>query len=135
VYIADGSAAIRRVTPDGTVTTLAGIPDRPGRIDGLGAEARFSRITGIAAAADGTIYVSDGNFLRSVTPEGFVTTIAGKGTPNGNFVPDSYDNRPVSIKKARFEALGAVIVNAAGQLYVADGGSIRRVDLVFESAK
>lgn len=78
VYVADDSA-IRRITPDGSVTTLAGAVGVMGDADGTGGAARFNRPWGIAAAPDGTIYVADsGNYLiRAVAPDGTVSTYAG----------------------------------------------------------
>jgi len=74
VIVADSSNdAIRRVAPDGTVTTLAGGSGR-GLLDGSGSEALFANPTHVAFAADGFIYVVDrGNgLLRRVGPDGTV---------------------------------------------------------------
>jgi hemin uptake protein HemP len=69
---------------------VAGPTSGPASVDGRGTDARFGRISGIAAASDGTLYVADrGNFtIRRVTREGDVRTIAGHpgrlGTSDGN---------------------------------------------------
>jgi sugar lactone lactonase YvrE len=72
-----GSHRIRRVTPEGAVSTLAG--STQGAADGLGPEAAFANPSGLALEPSGSIIVSDGwgQRLRRVTPEGRVTTLAG----------------------------------------------------------
>ena len=81
LYVADrGNARIRKILPSGYVTTLAGsgfsiIPQ-----DGLGTAASFRTPSGITIDTHGTLYVTDSanNIIRKITPEGLVTTIAGK---------------------------------------------------------
>jgi hypothetical protein len=83
VYVGEEAGyAIRRVAPDGTVTTLAGSPGRDGyAIDGVGPEAGFGWPFGLALGPDGTLYVVDVNIntfvsvLRTVAPDGTVTTV------------------------------------------------------------
>lgn len=82
VAIADqGNHAIRIVSLDGTVSTLAG-NGKPGMVDGPVAEARFSYPQDLAIDAAGNIYVSDvGNHrIRRITPDGKVQSIAGDGS-------------------------------------------------------
>ena len=79
VYVADrGNHAIRRIDPDGRVTTVAGAP-YPGFIDGPDSVARFREPAGIAVGADGVVYVADlGNsVIRKISVSGFVSTLAG----------------------------------------------------------
>lgn len=73
------SSVIRKITPAGLVTTLAGDPNAPpGLVDGQGAKARFSSsASGIAADAVGNLYVADDTAIRKVTAAGNVTTLAG----------------------------------------------------------
>lgn len=73
--------AIRRVDPDGTVTTLAG-NGQNGLADGRGPDVRFDNPTGLAIALDGTVYVADRNNhrIRAINTAGQVSTIAGDGT-------------------------------------------------------
>jgi hypothetical protein len=78
IYVADsGNSTIRRITPTGFVTTLAGKAGVPGSIDGVGDQARFARPIDIAVDSAGNIYVADmGNYLlRRVTPNGVVSTL------------------------------------------------------------
>ena len=73
VIVADaGNHAIRRISPDGIVTTVAG-GNGPGLLDGPADEAQIRRPKDVAVDVDGTIYVK-ANFIRSVSPEGRVTT-------------------------------------------------------------
>jgi sugar lactone lactonase YvrE len=83
IYVADAGAsnAIRKISADGVVSTIAGGVE--GFADGPGAEARFNTPSGIAVDAAGTVYVADtGNHaIRHIAPDGTVTTIAGNGSP------------------------------------------------------
>src|SRR5262249_55167984 len=81
LYLADtGNHAIRKVSPNGVVTTLAGLPGTPGSADGPGSEARFFFPDKVIVDPAGNIYVSDNanSTLRKVTPDGVVTTLVGK---------------------------------------------------------
>ncbi len=106
---------IRKITPAGMVTTLAGT-NAYGYADGTGCEARFFRPQGIARDADGNFIVADtrNNRIRKVTPAGIVTTIAG-GDTNG--YADGVSNT------ARFYWPGGVTVGSAGRVLVADTGN------------
>jgi len=105
---------IRRITPAGVVSTLAGAPSVGGSADGTGANARFEFPAGIAADSAGNAYVADtGNStVRKVTPQGVVTTIAGAAGAGGT----SDGTGP----SARFSAPAGIAVDGAGNLYVAD---------------
>src|SRR5258706_173274 len=124
VYVADqGNHTIRKVTPAGVVTTLAGLADRLGRADGIGSAARFSGPSGVAVDYAGNVYVADtfNNTIRKVTPAGIVTTLAGLAGSDGS-VDGTGD-------AARFSwPLGAA-VDSAGNVYVADllNSTIRKV--------
>src|SRR5947209_5027480 len=60
IYVADhGNHTIRKVTPAGEVTTLAGVAGSAGSADGTGSAARFNLPPGIAADSDGNLYASD----------------------------------------------------------------------------
>jgi hypothetical protein len=87
VYVADSShRAIRKITPAGIVSTLAGGAGNnciEGSGDGFGAAARFCAVRGIAADAAGVVYVADGNTVRRISAAGEVTTIAGAARDSG----------------------------------------------------
>lgn len=79
VYVADiGNHCIRKITPTGVVTTLAGVPGTQGLKDGAGNVALFDNPADVAVDAAGNVYVADSwNWsLRKVTPDGTVTTVA-----------------------------------------------------------
>jgi sugar lactone lactonase YvrE len=80
LYVTDSQAhVLRRITPTGVVTTLAGTARSTGDADGTGAAARFNSPTGLTITSTGTLFVADsGNHLiRRVTLGGAVTTAAG----------------------------------------------------------
>ncbi|HJV53033.1 MAG TPA: hypothetical protein VJ652_16310 [Noviherbaspirillum sp.] len=77
VYVIDSSTVIRKITSDGTVTTLAGAPFAFGTQDGTGADARFNAPRSLAVDSDGNVYVADARAIRRITPLGVVTTVAG----------------------------------------------------------
>jgi len=80
IYVADTSnQTIRKVTPAGVVTTLAGLAGTYGSADGTGGDARFYNPNGVAVDGSGNVYVADnGNqTIRKITPAGGVTTLAG----------------------------------------------------------
>ncbi|MBI5559845.1 MAG: SMP-30/gluconolactonase/LRE family protein [Deltaproteobacteria bacterium] len=122
LYVADsGNNAIRKITPDSTVTTIAGA-SMPGYRDGSGKEAFFSWPTGMALDSRGNIYVCDSNNnkIRRITPEGIVSTAAGE------LLPGSLDGWGL---KSGFNFPTAVAVDRAGNIYVADSGNnkIRKI--------
>lgn len=111
---------IRRVTPDGDVSTLSG--GEAGFVDGPRSAARFNHPQGIYVAPDGFVYVADSNnhAIRMVTPSGEVLTLAGNGT--AGFSDGTGAN-------ARFRHPVGLTGDDAGNLYVADWGNhrIRRI--------
>jgi sugar lactone lactonase YvrE len=87
LYVADTlNHIIRKVTPAGSVTTLAGLPGAAGSADGAGANARFNAPKGITIDSAGNLYVADtGNHtIRKVSAAGNVTTIAGAAGQPGS---------------------------------------------------
>jgi len=77
IYVADkGNACIRKITPSGVVTTVAGVPKTPGYLDGDSAIAKFNNPTGIAISFSGDIYVADSSnhCIRKITGGGPSTT-------------------------------------------------------------
>ena len=115
VYVADtGNNTIRKVTPAGVVTTLAGLAGSSGSADGTGSAARFNYPSGVAVDSAGNVYVADtgNNTIRKVTPAGVVTTLAGLAGS-----PGSADGTGSA---ARFYYPHGVAVDSAGNVYVAD---------------
>ena len=87
LFVADwGNCTIRKVTPTGVVTTLAGLAGSSGNSDGTGSQARFAFPYGVAVDGAGTVYVSDNanHTVRKVTSAGVVTTLAGLAGRSGS---------------------------------------------------
>jgi sugar lactone lactonase YvrE len=123
-YVADNdNNTIRKISPAGEVTTLAGAPGESGNVDGVGINARFDDPEGIAVDAAGNVYVADtdNNTIRKITPAGLVTTLAGSPDETG-----SADGIGVN---ARFDEPDGIAVDAAGNVYVADtdNSTIRKI--------
>jgi uncharacterized delta-60 repeat protein len=77
IYVADSdNKIIRKITPQGLVTTLAGIAGLEGNADGTNFAARFRNPTDITLDDDGNIFVADSlNDIRKITSTGIVSTI------------------------------------------------------------
>lgn len=113
LYVADtGNHAIRKISPQGAVSTLAG-DGTPGFADGAGALARFNGPMGVAVASDGRVYVADtwNDRIRVIATDGTVTTLAGGGSPGWE------DGRGAS---ARFDTPTDLKFDSHGNLWVAD---------------
>lgn len=122
LYVADsGNNRIRRVSPTGVVTTLAG-NGSSGLVDGPAASAEFNNPYGVVIATDGTVYVADtsNNCIRKIDANGNVSTFAGGGTAGFS---DGVGNA------AKFNSPFSVTLDNVGNLLVADTGNnaIRRV--------
>lgn len=118
LYVADTTNhRIRKVAPDGTVSTLAG-SGTAGAANGTGTAAQFNNPTDVAIGPMGNIYVADSSNhrIRKITPAGVVTTFAGSGTAG------TTNGSPTS---ARFNTPRSVAADASGNVYVADTGNHR----------
>ena len=117
VYVADqNNNVIRKITPAGVVTTLAGTAGVTGSNDGTGANAQFNAPTGVASDSTGTnLYVADSHndtIRQIVIATGVVTTVAGSPGVGAS------DNGTGSA--AHFDSPSAVAVDSAGNIFVAD---------------
>src|SRR5207245_2335683 len=85
---ADGNSTIRKITPAGVVTTLAGTAGSTGSTDGTGAAASFRFPLGVATDSAGNVYVADtdNSTIRKITPAGVVSTVVGM-PGQASFVP------------------------------------------------
>jgi streptogramin lyase len=122
VIVAEMSShTIRKITPAGVVTTLAGTPGVTGREDGTGADASFSLPHGVATDKAGNVYVADygNNTIRKITPAGLVTTIAGKAGESAE-----YDGIGGA---ARFSEPMAVATDTKGNVFVLEADNVREV--------
>jgi sugar lactone lactonase YvrE len=118
VFVADMSNdTIRKITPGGSVSTLAGKAGESGNADGFGTNARFSHPFAVAADSAGNVYVSDSanNAIRKLTPAGEVVTLAG--------LPGYSGNSDGKGDAARFSNPQGLAVDGAGNIYVADTGN------------
>jgi len=118
VYVADtDNDTIRKITPGGEVTTLAGSAGHAGRSDGSANVARFYGPYGIAVDHSGTVYLADtsNDTIRKITSTGVVSTLAGNAGSAG-----SNDG---SGSGALFYNPQGVAVDGSGNVYVADTGN------------
>jgi len=124
IYVADtGNHLIRKITPAGAVTTLAGSPGVWGTNDGTGSATLFNGPVGIAIDGKTNLFVSDANnhTIRKITPAGVVTTWAG--CPGVDGTTDATGNA------ALFRKPGDLKLDRNGTLYVVDSfnHTIRRI--------
>jgi sugar lactone lactonase YvrE len=113
VYVADaGNNRIRKITPAGNVTTIAGSLLH-GFANGRDTLAQFNKPEGLAVDAAGNIYVADAgnNVIRKITTGDSVITLAGSG---------AFGYADGTGTAAQFAAPAGVAVDAAGNVYVAD---------------
>jgi len=111
VYVTDFfNHKIRKITPSGLVSTIAG--SIAGFADGLGANAQFLSPFGIGIDTQGNLFVSDGNNekIRKIAPDGMVSTIAG--STNGFADGSGFS--------AQFNKPSAIAIDTQGIIYVAD---------------
>lgn len=132
LYVADtGNHVIRKITPAGAVSIVAGTPGVAGSTNAAGMSARFSSPEGIVVDLNGVIYVADtGNHtIRRINQAGIVTTIAGSAGLQGNAEGTGTNAR------FRFPR-GLAVKNDGTEVYVADSGNntIRRLIITFTPA-
>ncbi|MBL9210291.1 MAG: immunoglobulin domain-containing protein [Opitutaceae bacterium] len=119
-YVSDyDNNTIRKITPDGLVTTFAGTPRQSGSNDGSGASARFRGPRGVAIDFAGNIYVVDSlnHTIRKITPDRTVSTFAGTAGS-----PGYVDGTGTA---ARFQFPECITVDRNQNVYVYDRGNRR----------
>jgi len=122
LYVADSNNdTIRKITPAGVVSTIAGLAAVYGAADGTGTAARFCIPEGIAIDSKGNLFVADtlNETIREITPTGVVTTVAGIVGTVG-----SADGGPGT---ATFSNPQGITIDAADNIYVADFNGVRLV--------
>jgi sugar lactone lactonase YvrE len=118
IYVTD-SNTIRKVTPSGAVTTLAGAPDTLGYVDAVGADARFRVPQGIAVDCACNLFIADSfNFvIRKLGQDGTVSTFAGGDTSSNKSLNDGVGTH------AKFAGPTGIAIDSANNLYVTDVAS------------
>lgn len=103
---------IRKIDPQGNVTTLAGLAEVPGTNDGTGSTARFNNLNYFASDAAGNLYVAESEGIRKITLNGVVTTVANINTPNFGSISSG------------------IAMDAQGNIFYADyiGRQIKKID-------
>jgi mucin-19 len=122
LYVGDTiNWTIRKVTPSGVVTTLAGMAGQSGDTDGVGAVARFRWPSGIVVDPNGNLFVAAGYAVRKITPAGAVSTFAGSSAGSGRTDANG--------TAARFTNPWGLTLDSSGNLYVADNdnGTLRKI--------
>ena len=119
LYIAQESQfRIRRVSPDGLITTIAGTGQQAGFNTGDGgpaSQARINSVYGIALGPDGSLYFGDAfnTTVRRIGPDGIINTVAGNGTSGY-----SGDGGPATL--AQLGQVMGIDVDQLGRLYITD---------------
>lgn len=119
VYVADTFNERIRKIANGYVTTYAGM-ETTGYLDGNALQAQFNKPAGIALDRQGNLYVAElyNHRIRKITAAGIVSTYAGNGTQG------FADGEAAA---AQFYSLTDVVIDAKGNLYVADSHRIRKI--------
>ena len=115
LYVGDAhNYTLRKVSPAGVTSTLAGAVGLSGSADGAGTAARFLSLSGLAVDTSGNVYVADAanHTIRKVSPTGVVSTLAGTAGASG-----SADGTGAA---ARFYYPAGLAVDSSGNVFVAD---------------
>jgi sugar lactone lactonase YvrE len=126
LFIVDSSNnRVRKVSPEGLITTVAGSGQQGFSGDGGPAtEARFDRPGDIVVDAAGNLFISDpyNHRVRKVSPDGLITTVAGSG-PTGADNGDSTGDGGLATE-ARLNGPDQIALDRSGNLFIAEGGNV-----------
>lgn len=126
IYVADfEDNRVRRISPDGRISTVAGSGGDGPPVDGVAATlSPLGHPQDVVASGDGTFYLADtiNNRVRRVGPDGTITTLAGTGASGS-----AGDGGPAT--QATLSQPRAVALLADGDVLVVEGISIRRIDV------
>lgn len=136
LYFIDGdNHAVRKVAPDGTVSTVAGNPSNVTMVDGIGSVAGFAAPRLLLVLADNSLLVIDGNSWRKVLPDGTVSTLAGAvpadvWTVQGTAIDSLYTLRGHSVVKLALDGSTTLVAGNITDAGYADGiGATARFSL------
>ncbi len=123
IYVGEeGGHRIRRLSPEGHVSTIAGTGEA-GFADGVASRAQFNTPLGLAIDSQGNLFVADTrNYrIRRITPDGIVSTVAGSGT-------EGFSDGPAAT--AKFEFITGLAFDLQGNLFISDlsANCIRKLD-------
>lgn len=121
---------VRRISPQGILSTLAGKPfeaNDPDPDNAPALQSKLSRVSGLAVTQDGKFAVSDGLRIRKLQKDGTLKTVVGSHTRQ-QVSESGGDGGPAA--EATFYHLGAVAIAPDGNLYFTDGydNRVRRID-------
>ncbi|MFZ6779754.1 SMP-30/gluconolactonase/LRE family protein [Undibacterium sp. Ji83W] len=123
LYVADfENHSIRKITPDGMVSTWAGASGKEGDAEGIARQARFRRPKALAFDPAGNLIVNDAGtmVIRRITPDGHVSTLS--------VGPEKFDKNK-NDQEIEYGEIDGMVADADGNVYVADrsSGKIRRI--------
>ncbi len=128
-YIADlGAHRVRKVRPDGIITTIAGTGVAGFSGDaGPANQAQISSPASVAVGADNGVYISEqgSRRIRHVAPDGIITTFAGTGQQCLPATAPCGDGGPAL--QARLSGGASIAIGRDGSLYIGDGARLRRI--------
>jgi serine/threonine-protein kinase len=117
VIVADrGNCAVRKITPVGAVSTLAGSPARCSSVDGTANVAGFNFLSAVAASRDGSVYLGDGLQIRAINTNGAVGTVATLDTGSA-----------ITAVDLPYFYVGGLAVDQVGNLYATNGAGTRKI--------
>jgi uncharacterized protein (TIGR03437 family) len=133
IYVADvADSRIRKITPDGMIATVAGGGTSAPGDNGPAMQARLDGPFDVAVDARGSVYIAESSSfrVRVVTPDGIIRPFAGTGERTEDDAPNSVIGDGVPALQAKFHSPRSLALDDAGNLYIADGHRVRRVDAV-----
>jgi len=118
---------VRRVNPEGVISTVAGgLPVHDGDDGGTAKDAalgRFSLLSHLAVGPDGSLYVTGGHRVRRILPSGRIETVAGVSDPNEQRGSSQGDGGPAA--EAALDRPGSIVAGPDGTVLFVDAINFR----------